>query len=550
MTTSLVASRRARRRAFLKRAVDYTWSHRLAIERATFFSWLGVVLVALCHHEYWRDEVRALSYARDAQSFGQLLAFLKDDGHPMLWHLLLKLGLVITGSNLALPLVSLTVAVAAVWLLLFKSQLALPLKVLFVLGALPIYEYSVMARNYGISMLLLFAFATAYPYRRTRPLLLGTLLGLLCNTNVHSLLLAALLGGLWVWDTLVRDRVGLASKQALQLAGGCLIAASGLALALFTIWPSDQMLSSDRVAPGWHDIVGALLRAILHPAGELHASRGVLLDAALDLLLITALLPLLRAPRLLLVAVAACVSLSMFFQLVYPSAFRHRGLLVVFLLALLWIANEEPQRSFAGITKRLNQLGNASLLLLLMGLVAVGVGKLANDLRQPLSSSQKLAEFLGKHRGLSQAVLIGEPDYLLESLPYYATNPTYIAREQRFGKAVRFVRSARLDFTLGELLAAARRVQASRHVPVVIAIGAPLNWGPSSPPPGSGRGRIAYGHQRTFAWSAAELAAWRANTKFLGKLSDAAAQGDEVYALFALNPEQRTKQTLIARQAH
>src|SRR5450432_1062446 len=126
-----------------------------------------------------------------------------------------------------------------------------------------------------------------------------------------------------------------------------------------------------------------------------------------------------RAPRLLLVAIAALVSFSLFFQLIYPASFRHRGLFVVLLISLLWIAGDEPQRQSSRRFAWLDSVGYAAMLTLLAGLLLVGVGKIKTDLIYPLSSSRQFADFLKSRPELSNAILIGEPDYLLESMPYY-----------------------------------------------------------------------------------------------------------------------------------
>ena len=66
---------------------------------------------------------------------------------------------------LVLKVLSILIAGAAMLLFIFRSPFPLPLKVLFVFSLLPLYEYAVMARNYGISMLLMFSFAALYPRR-------------------------------------------------------------------------------------------------------------------------------------------------------------------------------------------------------------------------------------------------------------------------------------------------------------------------------------------------------------------------------------------------
>src|SRR4051794_26845182 len=121
--------------------------------------WSLVVAVTIAQHEFWRDEIRALSLAMDANSLPHLKALLQNEGHPMLWHVLLYAGYRLTGSKLVLPAISALICAAAVSIFVWRAPFPLWFRALFVFGGLPLYEYSVMARNYGISMLLSFVFA-------------------------------------------------------------------------------------------------------------------------------------------------------------------------------------------------------------------------------------------------------------------------------------------------------------------------------------------------------------------------------------------------------
>jgi hypothetical protein len=137
--------------------------------------WLAVVIFTTARHEYWRDEVRAWSLARAAQSPLDLFHLIRYEGHPILWYLILYLGHSIVDSPLVLPIASIAIACAAVVLFMLRSPFPLWLKALFLFSGLPLYEYSVMARNYGISMLLLFLTASLYRHRTSQwlPLAVG-----------------------------------------------------------------------------------------------------------------------------------------------------------------------------------------------------------------------------------------------------------------------------------------------------------------------------------------------------------------------------------------
>lgn len=532
----------------------------LRVALALFATWLAVVVVGTVRHEYWRDEIRAYSFARDSHSLGALFDRLKDEGHPMLWHLLLYAGDALAGSSrVVLPIVSLGVAAAAVALVLFRSPLPTWLKALFVLGGLPLYEYSVMARNYGISMLLMFGFAAAYPGRARWPraVALGLILAALANTNVHSVVLAILLLALWLWDDLGTPGKPVTARALLGVSVA--VVALGLATlgSFATMWPSDQILPSDPSLYTAARMVRAMARAVRHPARQFGAIVPPLPLALLgDAVFVWATLGLLARPALLVVAWAAALSLSVLFEVVYPGSLRHEGLYLVFLVTLTWIRldheRSRPGRRSPSRWGSVRAFGGLAVLLTTTFLA--GDRRLVQDLAYPESASRAFGEFLRDHRQYAGAILVGEPDFYLESLPYYADNPIYVPRERRFGDTVHFTRASRSGLGLGELVRAALDLQAREGRTVLIALGhlseldatrgGDLTAPQRRPPVGGGAGEVVlspspgqhelhYSYGRTFSWSATDLALWRASTIEVARFDDHIV-GDERYAVYTV----------------
>src|SRR4029078_8465992 len=84
----------------------------------------------------------------------------------------------------------------------------LPLRALAVFGAFLGYELSVVARNYGIGVLLLVAACVLFRERERRHLLLALMLALLANTSVHAAIAAAVMLLLWLTDLIDSERRG------------------------------------------------------------------------------------------------------------------------------------------------------------------------------------------------------------------------------------------------------------------------------------------------------------------------------------------------------
>src|SRR5258708_34896282 len=155
----------------------------------TFAIYETIVITVATHHVFWRDEIRQLTFAID-HPFPQILVSLRHEGHPALCLLILKLGWWLFGSMRVLPIVSALIAAGATYLFLVKSPFYPLQKVIFAFGVFPLYEYSVMSRDYGISMLLLFAACVLYKDRLVHPFRYAVILILLVNSNVHALVIA------------------------------------------------------------------------------------------------------------------------------------------------------------------------------------------------------------------------------------------------------------------------------------------------------------------------------------------------------------------------
>ena len=224
-----------------------------------FGLWLAAVGALAWRHVIWRDEARALSIAIQGEDWIAMLRGLHGEGHPALWYLLLRAAHEITGRPEVLPLLALAVAVAAAWLIVWRSPFPRPLIALILASHFFIYEFSVMARNYGIGMLILFALAIAYPRYRGRGVALGGLLFLLANCNVIATVLAG--GFLLFWFVELLEETGPRWSPAMaNFVLNAAVAAAGAALCFATVYPTfnDAAVSTHPAGLSARDILSAI----------------------------------------------------------------------------------------------------------------------------------------------------------------------------------------------------------------------------------------------------------------------------------------------------
>ncbi|RZL43909.1 MAG: hypothetical protein EOP72_00015 [Variovorax sp.] len=450
--------------------------------------WLSLVVALLARHVMWRDEVRALSLALQGEGLNGMLRGLHGEGHPALWYLLLRGAGTVLPPTAVLPVVSIAVALAAMVLLVRYSPFGLVLIGMLMLGRPALYEYSVMARNYGISMLLMFAFAALYERHRDRGVALGVLLLLLANCNVHSAILSGALCLFWLLDLHWR-KAGLRAGAQRNFWVNAALAVSGVALCAATIYPPFN--DAARVdASGWS--LAALAKALLLPSmgfpklsgyplweavlksmSLLHAPHVLAMHVAMSLLLVGSVLGLAARPAAAIAGGVALLGLSVFFSLIYGGDYRHQALWLVFLVSLYWIVGgSAPASHPSWVQTGVSRVGFICFCLLLVLQVALGASRVAamTNVQAPESRSRDLVRLVASRPELRDAVIVADPDYLAESVAHYLTNRIYLLREQRFGNVVMFTRNARLTLGLDEVLADARRLRAETQHPVIILL--------------------------------------------------------------------------------
>lgn len=466
-----------------------------------FVLWALVAGYLAWNHAVWRDEVRALSFALGGSNVFAMLRGLHGEGHPALWYLLLRSAHGVLATPKVMQIVAYLVAFSALLLFSLRSPFRLLVLGLVLMGRFAIFEYTVMARNYGISMLLLFLLAYFYPRHRERGVLLGALLLLLANCNAHSVLLVDAFLVFWLVDILLGNREGRAAAVKIYLLNFA-IALVGIVLCAATILPTINDAAQVTRPTGAH-LVAAAISALLLPSlsfdflmltptlvhlmSKLHLLHGPYLPIAKILqsvLLFGSTLGLIRRPAALVGAWTALAGFVLFFTVIYPGPFRHQALWLVFMLAMYWIAGqsdgaqaqlgEAPEKGkWHG--RRAQQIGKAGsimflVLLLLQAADGVRVAAALLSHRAPESRIRDLAATIAARPELHDAIVIADPDFLVEALPYYVSNQTYLMREKRFGDIVIFTRKARLQLTLSDVLDEARTLHTETGKPVIVLL--------------------------------------------------------------------------------
>lgn len=514
-------------------------SARLWVSLSVF---IALTVTLATRHEMWRDEVRAFSVAIRAPTWSSMLSSLHQEGHPALWYAVLRIGYALTHSNLVLPVTALIVSAVVAYTILRFAPFPFWLRLLAVFGAFLGYELTVVARNYGIGVLFLLLACVAFPSRTGRPWILSTSLALMANTSVHAALAALVIIFVWLTDLFDAEKRGQLAKPV--TLASLAFAVAGVAFAFVTASPTPGMawafsvgqIDAARIARTILTDPGLALAGVQHAniaaAGEFPwrfagidpeiASR-ILVDACLLWLAWS----LRERPRHLAAMVLAVIGFEVLFREVYSGALRHEGVVAFLLFGIAWLAVVDDSAAATGSGRRRIAFG----LLPLLALQSAALPFMAQRyFSKPESGSKAYGQFLASHPKYRSAILMSEPDYMMEALPYYAANRVYMPRQNEFHYRVYFDRGTKRlqDLSLTRLMYVADSVSCVHQAPVLLALGyTGIAWQKS------GIGRPVY-KGAVFRWNESEWALLRERAKPVASFPQATS--DEIYHILEIDP--------------
>jgi hypothetical protein len=175
-----------------------------------------------------------------------------------------------------------------------------------------------------------------------------------------------------------------------------------------------------------------------------------------------------RWPSVLIAFGFCFVAAGLFSIIVYPASNNHIAIIGTFLFALLWIAWSRYYRSGSFYWRFVTYFLGFCLFFHAWD----GVKITWANLRKPYSSSKVAGAFL--KQAYPNAVVICEPDWFCESLPYYTANSIYVVREGAFSKWVHFEKRFNRRMTLGEMMDASTQMQKASGKTVLVSLPKPI----------------------------------------------------------------------------
>jgi hypothetical protein len=478
---------------YWQRLKSSNWTFSLAL---TAFYLVSSAIV-ISHHEMWRDELQAWLLARDSASVMALLQIMHYEGHPPLWHLLLRLLTYVTHSPSIMQVLHLLIAGVTVFLIAHCSPFSKTQKTLLAFGYFFFYEYAILSRNYALGVLLLCVFCVLFPYRHSRFIPISLSLVLLGWTSVHALIVTIAIAVTLLAEYFLRrnqlQRDENSKARPIWIGFTCI--AVGIVTAVLQLKPPPD----SGFFPEWFlkfdwSRIKITLTTLSHafvpiPRIELHfwSSDSYLLGYRLELILAVPLLlwiaiALFRKTFAFLVFLGSTMGLMLFFYVKHLGSLRHHGWLFMVFLAAVWIASYSDDMRLGEPWKHLWRLSEKSLSPVLTGILALhtvgGIIAASLDLQYEFSKARATAAFIRKH-GLEDGPMVGDIDYSVSAVAGYLERPIYYPRGRRFGTFIIWNQARNRKPNVREILTDAMELASRNGRDVLIILNRPLNIAPA-----------------------------------------------------------------------
>lgn len=437
----------------------------------------AINIVLLLHHEPWEDEAHTWLVARDLDiiSIFNQMAY---DGTPALWYMLL-----VPFAKTGLPYISefilhLMIAIAAVTVFVLYAPFSKVTKVLFIFSYYMAYEYSIIARSYCLSILLLFLIAALYSNRFEHPLWYALLIFLLFNTNAHSVFIASSLTILFAWE-FYRDKVKV---RRLKIA--VLIMCLGGLFSFLQLLPRPDSIDY-RLLIG--SAYGAPLVAIAnaffpgHSAFFMQGGQRLIIICMAIAIFFTITLSLYKKPAVLFILLLSFSGLSYIYVFVYPGALRHHGFILIMLVFALWISRyyrDTQNKLFSEIpslklSKLSTALMNISLVISLLYSLAIQY----QEYKYTFSGAKEMADFI-KRNNLDNYTIVAHPSPQASALlPYLPGKHFWYAGVEDYGTFVAYNKRllAGRDISNSEVISRMKKVFSEQST-ILLLVSSPLNY--------------------------------------------------------------------------
>ena len=381
-----------------------------------FAIYVTLLAIVVSHHEPWMDEAQAWLLAKDTGFKELFVKYLRYEGSPGLWHLILmvpaKLGLPYYSINI----LSALFASAGVWLFIRYAPFPAFIKILYPFTFFVFFQYGVVARNYCIISPILFLIAINYNKKNQHPYLFILLLCLLANISAHTFLIAGSIAFVHFIDIVKNWKTIEIKTRKHQLISLFIFGLMALLVIYIVMTPADQVYSgylNTNIKLIWF-IVRRMIAGSL--AMNEFSQYQVLFGSVSLLIFITSVVWFVKNKTGLLYLMPLLL-LSILFGLKYRNLW-HQGVLFLLWIFVLWISFEKYRKIRP---TRLSKAVIGGVAVVLVVQIYWCINALTYDISHNYSASYSVAKYL-KANKLDKEKIFVSGWKTISILPYFSRN--------------------------------------------------------------------------------------------------------------------------------
>jgi len=386
-----------------------------------FTIYLILLAIAVNRHEPWMDEAQAWLLAKDVSVKDLLIKYLRYEGSPGLWHLILMIPAKTGLPYFSINIISALFSAIGVWLFIRYAPFPPLIKILYPFTFFVFYQYGVIARSYCLIAPVLFCLAMLYKKKNDHPYLFVLLLTVLANISAHTFLIA---GSIAIVHCI--DILNLWKKLDVGLRIRHLIAMAVLAVVAGFVYfvmktPPDQIYANyiNTNLNNFFKVSKRMLGGslILNEFSDWQWFSGTICYAIVIVTLIW-----LRKHKLVMLYLLPLLLISTLFAIKYRNLW-HQGVLFLLWVFVLWVSFDKykSQNSRPIVWAKTTLAGFAIVLAVQ---VYWCIDALSYDLYHNYSASYSLARYIKRNRLQNEKIYVSGWKNI-SILPYFSKNIFY-----------------------------------------------------------------------------------------------------------------------------
>jgi len=397
------------------------------IEYVVIAFYVSLLAIILYKHEPWFDEGQAWLLARDLSVKDLFFKYLRYEGSPGLWHLILTLPAKLHMPYYTISIISGLIAAAGVFVFVKFSPFPVHVKILLPFSYFIFYQYAVVARSYVLLPLLLFLTATLYKRRKSKIFCFVLLMCLLANANLHGMIISIAIMFINFIE-LILDWSGIERRSKITYVISYLLYGAVIGVNMFVLWPASDLLVGGgfnmSIRHFFYISIITLSDAMVTDLLYAKTTYPMILESIIKVFLLfgySALLLWFKLRRTLLLYMMSAAGLLLLFSVKYVNLW-HEGTLFLLVIFVLWLSiDSENVYGNERMQFVLKRIVSIFTVIVLMVQVYWSYKASVNDFRYNYSASRDTADYI-KEKGIDKKRVYAVSFHSISILPYFEKN--------------------------------------------------------------------------------------------------------------------------------